>query len=344
MDCNTWPGDSDNNNTVNNDDFLPIGLFYNQIGMSRLSISNAWQAWPSEDWDSLQINGHDIKHADCNGDGIINDNDTLAVNLNFSSVHAIAPQRVINRNSPYLYLSSNYSSYLPGDWIDIDIIAGTSTEPVSDLYGIAFNVNYDAPLVQPGTESLTYPISWLGNPSVDAIKFSRVDPLINTAFGAVTRIDHTNRDGNGKIATLRFKASSSITNISALNFSFSGYSANDSAGNTVLFNDSVFTVLIDPTATGITESNNIGSEINIYPNPYSDHISISYSLTERSTVNIEIYDAIGQKVQTIVNITQPAGVYSYDFSAKELDMDAGIYFVKISIDGKTTMKRIVEMK
>jgi hypothetical protein len=275
---------------------------------------------------------------------VINDNDTLAVNLNFSSVHAIAPQQVINRNSPYLYLSSNYSSYLPGDWIDIDIMAGTSTEPVSDLYGIAFNVNYDASLVQPGTESLTYPISWLGNISVDAIKFSRIDPMINTAFGAVTRIDHMNRDGYGQIATLRFQASSSISNISALNFSFSGYSANDSAGNSVLFNDSVFTILIDPTATGITESSHSGSEINIYPNPYSDHTSISYSLVEKSDVNIEVYNAVGQKIHTIINITQNSGHYGYDFSSKKLGMDSGIYFVKITINGKTTMKRIVEMK
>jgi hypothetical protein len=67
-------------------------------------------------------------------------------------------------------------------------------------------------------------------------------------------------------------------------------------------------------------------------------------LNERSKVSVEMYNAIGQNIQTLTNQTQSAGSHSYDFSAKELGMDAGIYFVKIIIDGKSTMKRIVKMK
>jgi hypothetical protein len=340
-----WPGDANNDSLDNNFDLLPIGLFHSQTGTPRSTISTTWQGWASINWGISQSNGHDVKHADCNGDGVVDNSDVLAVIQNFSSVHTIAlPNSAgVRTVDPDLFFSSSSSTYLPGDWIDIDIIAGNNSTPVSDLYGLAFNVNYDASLVEPGTEILFYPVTWLGDTTIDALKFSRVESTSNTAFGAVTRFDHTNRSGYGKIATLRFQARTTISSASTLNFSFSSYLANDSSGANKLFNDSSYSVLIDPLATGI-EDHNIASQISVYPNPFSDHTSINYYLNEKSVVSLEIYNAIGQNIQTLVNTTQSAGSYSYNFSAKELGMDAGIYFMKITIDGKSTMKRIVEME
>ncbi|HEX8514580.1 MAG TPA: PKD domain-containing protein [Bacteroidia bacterium] len=339
-----WPGDANNDLSVNNYDLLPIGLSYSQSGPARSIVSNNWQGFASADWGTNQSNGQDTKHVDCNGDGLIDSNDTLAVNLNFSSFHTLMPQIPLSRTTdPYLYFVSNASTYLPGDWVDIDIMAGTNTTPVNDLYGIAFNINYNAALVEPGTESLFYPVSWLGNPAADIIRFEKMEPVMNTAYGAESRIDHAGRDGFGKIATLRFQAGTSITSVVALNFSFSGYSANDSAGNILLLNDSALSIVIDPTATSITESNS-SSNINVYPNPYSDHTNISYVLNEKSEVNLEVYNALGQHVLTLVTQTQPKGSYAYNFSAKRSGMEAGVYFIRLAIDGKITMKRIVEIK
>ena len=343
LSCDVWPGDADMNNIVDNNDLLPIGLFYGQTGPLRSLVSDSWQAWPSSNWGIVQFNGQDIKHVDCNGDGVIDNNDTLAVNLNFSSVHAFAPLLNNSRSTnPDLYFQTSASSYLPGDWVNVDVMAGTSALPVTNLYGLAFNINYDASFVQSGTENLTYPASWFATPGTNAIKISKVASLSNTVFGAETRINHMNADGFGKIATFRFQTSTSITSSSTMNFYFSSYIANDSIGDSLFFNPLPFVISIVPSGAGITELNNSNS-IFIYPNPYSGQTNISYSLKEKANVNIEVYTSLGEKVQTVVNNSQAAGDYKYTFSAKEKGFDAGIYFVKFTIDGKTSMRRIVQM-
>lgn len=96
--------------------------------------------------------------------------------------------------------------------------------------------------------------------------------------------------------------------------------------------------------TGIASSQDAPSQISIYPNPYSGNTTISYSLSNKSDVIVEIYTAIGQKLETVVNTSQIAGEYKYNFSAKEKGYKTGVYFVKISMDGTSSVRRIVEME
>ncbi|MGQ0829163.1 MAG: T9SS type A sorting domain-containing protein [Bacteroidota bacterium] len=341
--CDVWPGDTDNNYAVNNYDLLPIGLYYGKTGTGRASISNTWQGYPEPtSWGYIQNNGYDIKHADCNGDSIINNDDTLAVNLNFSLTHLIISPDATNRiTNPDLYFVTSSSTYLPGAWVNVDVMAGTAAIPVDDLYGIGFNIEYDALLVQPGTESLTYSPGWLGTRGTDAITISTMDALTNTAYGAITRIDQTNKDGYGKIASFRFQTKSEISSDTVMNFSFSGYIANDAIGDGRLFNLQGHSINISPLATAVNEKENV-NDISIYPNPYSGNTTISYILNKKSSVNVEVYNAIGQKLETLVKADQSVGNYKYTFSAQEKAHDAGIYFVKITVNGKTTMRKIVE--
>ena len=339
IDCDTWPGDADNDSIVDNNDLLTIGLYYGQTGIARTSgISNLWQAWPSTDWGTAQSNGQDIKHADCNGDGMVDNNDTLAINTNFSLTHAFAPSVNNNRSTvPSIYIVTSSSFYLPGDWVDAEIWLGTGSVPVSNLYGIAFNIDYDGALVQPGSEALTYPNSWLGSAS-NSIKISKIDGITSTALGAEARITHTNANGFGKIADFKFQLRNTISVADSLDLSVSYYNAIDSSGNSVLFNTQDLTLSIP---VGINE-HEVENQIKIFPNPYLEQTQISYSLRSESKVLIEVYDPIGRKIETLANSTQPKGEYSIPFIAKS--NNGGIYFVKITINGRSITKRIVEIR
>jgi hypothetical protein len=83
-------------------------------------------------------------------------------------------------------------------------------------------------------------------------------------------------------------------------------------------------------------------EISIYPNPYVNNTTITYKLIKPSTISIEVYNNIGQKVETVINEQQSTGRYSYKFSATEKGFNSGMYIVKINVDGVIITKRIVE--
>jgi hypothetical protein len=346
LNCSVWPGDADNNSIVNNNDLLPIGIHYAQTGSPRISINNTWQGYISANWGLNQANGQDIKHVDCNGDGIIDSNDTLAVNLNFSMAHALpVPHEVTQsrRTIPPLHFITSSNYYNPGDWVDVEIWLGDPLTLVTSLYGIAFSIGYDVNLIQSGTETLTYPTSWLGTPGTDVISLAKIDPLAATSYGAITRIDHNNRNGMGKIANFRFQIKTTISGTNTLNLSILNYMANDSIGTLQTFNLNSDSIFINHSTTFIPESS-AKTNLNIYPNPYSGNTQISYSINSSADVSLEVYDAYGQRVELIHNARQASGEYRYFFSAKEKGLGSGVYFVKLMIDNEIFIRKIIELK
>jgi PKD repeat protein len=78
----------------------------------------------------------------------------------------------------------------------------------------------------------------------------------------------------------------------------------------------------------------------VYPNPFENSTTIDYMLKNSSVVSIEIFNVIGEKVDELVATEmQGAGHHTYTFS----DSPPGVYFVKFSVDGKTSTKKIIKM-
>jgi hypothetical protein len=73
-------------------------------------------------------------------------------------------------------------------------------------------------------------------------------------------------------------------------------------------------------AASVKTSNN-ATDVKIanYPNPVSKNTTFNYSLTQRGTVNLAIYDVMGREVSRLVsNETQDQGTYTADFDASHL--------------------------
>jgi hypothetical protein len=86
-----------------------------------------------------------------------------------------------------------------------------------------------------------------------------------------------------------------------------------------------------------------------YPNPFNPSTTITYSIPERSTVRLSIFNTLGQKISEVVNETKDAGSYEHNFNASQLS--SGIYFYRIEATstqnaGKTLVdtKKMVLMK
>jgi PKD repeat protein len=88
----------------------------------------------------------------------------------------------------------------------------------------------------------------------------------------------------------------------------------------------------------------MANEIFVYPNPFTSHTNIQYNLTKPANVNLSVFDMVGKKIADLHSGYQTAGNYIYQFSATALGQSDGVYFVLFSLDGKSVIKKIVELK
>ena len=80
----------------------------------------------------------------------------------------------------------------------------------------------------------------------------------------------------------------------------------------------------------------------VYPNPYTSFTTIKVDITEKCDVLLEVYNLLGEKIQTIDQSKKLPGVYSYNFTTKDLNYASGIYFIKLIAGNKTSVLKIIE--
>jgi hypothetical protein len=79
-----------------------------------------------------------------------------------------------------------------------------------------------------------------------------------------------------------------------------------------------------------------------YPNPFNPSTLIRYSLEKDGLTNISIYNALGQKVATIVNEIKKAGSYDVIFDASKLA--SGVYFYRMESGNFISIKKMLFIK
>ena len=84
-----------------------------------------------------------------------------------------------------------------------------------------------------------------------------------------------------------------------------------------------------------------------YPNPFNPSTTISYSIPSDGNVELTVYNIKGQKVKTLINGTQPTGVYNVTWNGKDdndRSVSSGLYFYKLRSSGKTAVKKMLLLK
>jgi hypothetical protein len=79
-----------------------------------------------------------------------------------------------------------------------------------------------------------------------------------------------------------------------------------------------------------------------FPNPFNPATTIRYSIPETVHVRLEIYDILGQRIQTIVDEVQQAGYHQAVFNADHLA--SSVYFYRLHAGNYINMKRFVLMR
>ena len=79
----------------------------------------------------------------------------------------------------------------------------------------------------------------------------------------------------------------------------------------------------------------------VYPNPFKNSTSIEYNLSKTEKVTVEVYNAVGEKVETFAaSELQGAGKHAYQFSGAS----TGIYTVKLVVGESSTVQKLVKMQ
>lgn len=79
-----------------------------------------------------------------------------------------------------------------------------------------------------------------------------------------------------------------------------------------------------------------------YPNPFNPETRIRYSLPRSSIVSLVVYDALGRKIETLVDESQRAGTYEATFNASAIP--SGVYFYRLTAEGFSETRKMVVIK
>lgn len=328
-----WPGDTDNDFEVSTTDFFNVGLNFGGTGEPRNNISNDWTPQTASFWDSLLISSSvsnlNQVYADCNGDGLINFDDTLAVQQNYALYHTLIPSQEPSPmfdNYGTIFFTSTAQTYGANEFVTINIHAGSPDQPLEDVYGLGFDINYEATGIVPG--SLNYRIndqSWIGEISLDAIRLG-VDEGNGIAHIGVCRVNHTSVSSYGIIGSVTFLTSGEV---GSLDLSASNALQINANGIMRDLESEVYSVSIDPQLK--VSSHDKHQNYNVYPNPSHGLFNITGLIPELK-YTIVVRDITGKLLLESTTLNHSHTQISI------LDLSVGSYILEV-IDGQSVFRK-----
>ncbi len=311
---NVWPGDVNNDGIANNLDVLELGLHFNQTGPGRATQSNNWFPFYVNIWSGMLSNAQNLSYSDCNGDGIINSNDTAAIFYNYGFMHS-RPNTSYSVN-PLLTIVPDQASVNKGAWGTASVYLGDASSTISSINGLVFSLMFDPAMIAANGMYVEYPVSFL-NASNQNLKFGKADYSSGMLYTAVTHTNNSNVSGSGKIAIIHYRINPNLTNNGVLTLGLVQAIQSNASGAlaTVTSGSASVNALI----TGIYELEEAGN-ISVYPNPANQYVTLS---STNMLDKIELFNVTG----TLLLSEKASGTtYQLDLST----LATGVYFITVS--------------
>ena len=336
-----WPGDANHDHKVSYTDLLAIGEAFGKSHHPCMDTSTEWVGQPRCRWRDTIGLGIEMKHADCNGDGIIDLNDTAAIIRNYSktgmyknsNVWLCPPPQV---GDPPLRIWSGLSNdtIYPGHYLYTSVYFGAPDFTVNAVYGIAFSFNYDPEIFDGNMTQVDLSQQWITASCKDSIVFYKNFPDVGRIDFAFCRTDHNYNTGSGELVTLKmhikdkFPVSKSMSRFTIGEFQF--ISLDGALSGVVRTNDSA----VVAGNVGIENAVNIDNNVSVYPDPAKDLIQINCT---SGISNLILYNELGSSLwqqkysgnPTQEKVVLPASLH-------------GIYILQISDrQGFTSRKKVM---
>lgn len=206
---NVYPGDVNRNGIVNNEDVALMGLYMYETGPARSAEHQNinWYPHSAEDWNRQHTNQIDLKHFDCNGDGIIDSLDIEAIAMNYHNEH----DEALSQAETILIDTTNYQIILlplgeiTNDSLTIDVVFKNAEHTDLSIQGAFFTIDYNYLLSGLNIAEFNFlPSSWLGVTDDNLYTLTRHLNGANSIEVGFTKTDDNNSIGDGSIGQLIF--------------------------------------------------------------------------------------------------------------------------------------------
>ncbi len=327
----TWPGDIDFNNIANNFDLLGLGVAYLAEGPPRLTDGIDWQEFDSPNWDLEFATGLDFKHADCNGDGIVDKQDIQAIVLNYNKTHGEEVPAVLfggDENAPPFYADLPEAGAISqGSPFFAPIMLGSDGSPVDNIYGVAFTLEFDPEVVDPLSIELQFDGGWLGTPDEDLLTLDKSFAASGRIEVAMVRSDQNDVSGYGQVLGF-IGIIDNIAGKEELKIGITDVKAIRSNESLIPLSRPVETVDF---STGTNEART--GVFKVFPNPSSSFIFLQHpDALQIETVTVQ--DLNGRTL-----ITEPVTGNKLDISK----LPAGVFVLQIETPDGVFFERLVKI-
>ncbi len=327
-----WPGDANANNASDVYDLLHLGLGWGASGQPRPVSATAWQPWAGPDWPLAFADGTNYKHADCNGDGIIDAADTSAIAQNYGLTHdMVLPlpgvEATLDDPSIWVELPPELAN---GEPFTAPIMVGDATHPIDSIYGLAFMLFFDPEVVDPNSVDVVVDnTSWLGTPGADLVSINRTFAQNGLLHVAITRTDQQNVSGFGQAANF-IGFIDDIWSKQQTSVSIGGVRALTASETLIPLQAPLQTRPVKSTTTA-TRTSSSELSVAIWPNPARGWLYINLDQGRIIPKTIELWSVRGRRVATV-----PA--HSHVIDVRHLPK--GIYLLRIITETGTITRRI----
>ena len=314
-----WPGDANYDLIVDNLDILSLGLASNATGPVRPGASLAWIEQAMTAWTDTFPSGVNLKHADCNGDGVVNAVDTLAVSQNYSLIHPASRVKHEDQIATNYFLTLDVTPDSIGPLSPVHVNVDLSMDSV---YGIAFSIKYDPEFVDPASFIPDFSNSWLGIQGVDMIAFTKILPAEGRIDFALTRTDHNDVVGGiGHLLSFDLVTSATVVEGSVLKINAENVSGMYLSGTYEPIGGASDSSYVDSTL-GISKNQEEITNLIAYLN--NDLLQLNFYVRQATEFELVLFDVTGRKVLS-KRINAQTGL-----NIKEMSVNAlsdGVYFL-----------------
>lgn len=317
-----WPGDTNNDSYVDEFDVLPLGRYFDLQGPARDSVSVRWTPREVTGWVNRKA-----AYADANGDGRVNQNDLLAVGLNFGRRWKLSPWT----RPPEHIAEISLGGFATGSSIEVqvDLDAAQAADVVG---GAALRLNYPPDYLEPVSVSA---ISASGDEVITFLKSEAAAGRCSIALAGMGEAAHLLLGKEGHLTlTLTFRtkavpakgATVSIERCEALvggevtrdvNVSLSSDFAVDRPGVVRLLQNT--------------------------PNPFATRTVFQFELPKAGEVSLQVFDVAGRLVASPINRARMnAGVHQVGLDGS--DWASGIYFTELHIGSNVRTRKMLVLR